>query len=58
MGIPSVVGCINATSKIKTGDKITLSCAERDTSFIYVDELDFTVTKSEIKDIPKLHLKL
>lgn len=46
MGIPAVVGCINATSKIKTDDKMTLSCAEGDTNFIYVKALDFTVTKS------------
>ncbi len=58
MGIPAVVGCNNATDKIKTGDKITVSCAEGDTGFIYAGKLDFTVTKSEIDDMPELPLKI
>jgi len=58
MGIPAVVGCNNATSKIKTGDKITVSCAEGDTGFIYDEKLDFTVSKSEITDMPELPLKI
>jgi pyruvate,water dikinase len=58
MGIPAVVGCGDATRKIKTGDKITVSCAEGDTGFIYEGELDFTVTKSEIDKMPELPLKI
>lgn len=58
MGIPAVVGCGDATSKIKAGDKITVSCAEGDTGFIYEGELDFTVTKSEIDAMPELPLKI
>ena len=33
LGIPAVVGCGNATDLIKTGDQITVSCAEGDTGF-------------------------
>lgn len=58
MGIPAVVGCGDATSKIKTGDKITVSCAEGDTGFIYEGELDFTVTQSEVDAMPELPLKI
>jgi len=58
MGIPAVVGCGDATSKINAGDKITVSCAEGDTGFIYEGELDFTVTKSEIDNMPELPLKI
>ncbi len=58
MGIPAVVGCGDATSKIKAGDKITVSCAEGDTGFIYEGELDFTVTTSEIDNMPELPLKI
>ncbi len=58
MGIPAVVGCGDATSKIKTGDKITVSCAEGDTGFIYEGELNFKVIKSEIDNMPELPLKI
>ncbi|MBL4910792.1 MAG: phosphoenolpyruvate synthase [Alteromonadaceae bacterium] len=58
MGIPAVVGCGDATSKIKAGDKITVSCAEGDTGFIYQGLLDFEVIKSEIDNMPELPLKI
>ena len=58
MGIPAVVGCGNATSKIATGDAVTVSCAEGDTGFIYQGQLEFTVTTSEVDDMPELPLKI
>jgi len=58
MGIPAVVGCGNATSKIANGDEITVSCAEGDTGFIYQGMLDFKVTTSEIDKMPDLPLKI
>ncbi len=58
MGIPAVVGCGNATSLISTGDDITVSCAEGDTGFIYQGKLDYTVTTSEIDQMPPLPLKI
>ena len=38
LGIPAVVGCGNATDAITTGDKVTVSCSEGDTGYIY-DEI-------------------
>ncbi len=58
MGIPAVVGCGDATDKIATGDEITVSCAEGDTGFIYQGKLDFSVTKSEVTNMPDLPLKI
>lgn len=58
MGIPAVVGCGDATSKIKAEDNITVSCAEGDTGFIYQGKLDFKVIKSEIDNMPELPLKI
>ncbi len=58
MGIPAVVGCGNATSKLTTGDDVTVSCAEGDTGFIYEGKLDFTVTTSEVDSMPELPLKI
>tara|TARA_R110000744_G_scaffold12705_5_gene37567 strand:- start:1289 stop:3664 length:2376 start_codon:yes stop_codon:yes gene_type:complete len=58
LGIPAVVGCGNATDVIKNGDKLTVSCAEGDTGFIYGDVLDFDVVTSRIDSMPKIPLKV
>ncbi|MFT4939072.1 MAG: pyruvate,water dikinase, partial [Paraglaciecola sp.] len=58
LGIPAVVGCGNATASISTGDKITVSCAEGDTGFIYGDVLDFDVVTSRVDSMPDVPLKI
>lgn len=58
LGIPAVVGCGNATDSIENGDKVTVSCAEGDTGFIYGDELDFDVVTSRIDAMPNIPLKV
>jgi pyruvate,water dikinase len=58
MGIPAVVGCTNATDLIKTGDEITVSCAEGDTGYIYGQMLDFDVSTSRVDSMPDLPLKI
>ncbi|MFT6990327.1 MAG: pyruvate,water dikinase [Paraglaciecola sp.] len=58
LGIPAVVGCGNATASIENGDKITVSCAEGDTGFIYGDVLDFDVVTSRVDSMPDIPLKV
>ncbi len=58
LGIPAVVGCGNATDIIKAGDKVTVSCAEGDTGYIYGNELEFDVTTSRIDAMPDIPLKV
>ncbi|GAB59127.1 phosphoenolpyruvate synthase [Rheinheimera nanhaiensis] len=58
LGIPAVVGCADATSKIKTGQQVTVSCAEGDTGFIYDGKLDYKVVSSRVDQMPKLDLKI
>lgn len=58
LGIPAVVGCGNATDSIENGDKITVSCAEGDTGYIYGAELEFDVVTSRIDSMPDLPLKV
>ncbi|MDX1392160.1 MAG: phosphoenolpyruvate synthase, partial [Rheinheimera sp.] len=58
LGIPAVVGCGDATSKIKTGQQVTVSCAEGDTGFIYDGKLEYTVVSSRVDQMPKLDLKI
>ncbi|WP_394173399.1 phosphoenolpyruvate synthase [Thalassotalea litorea] len=58
MGIPAVVGCGNATDLLSTNTKVTVSCAEGDTGFIYDGELDFEVKRSEIDNMPDIPFKI
>ena len=58
LGIPAVVGCGDATSSIKTGQQVTVSCAEGDTGFIYDGKLDYKVVSSRVDQMPKLDLKI
>ena len=58
LGIPAVVGCGDATSNIKTGQQVTVSCAEGDTGFIYDGKLDYKVVSSRVDQMPQLDLKI
>ncbi|RDV26179.1 phosphoenolpyruvate synthase [Alteromonas aestuariivivens] len=58
LGIPAVVGCGNATDSLKTGDQVTVSCAEGDTGYIYSKQLEFDVVTSRIDAMPDLPLKV
>lgn len=58
LGIPAVVGCGDATHSIENGDKVTVSCAEGDTGFIYADTLEFDVVTSRVDSMPEIPLKV
>ena len=58
LGIPAVVGCGDATTRIKAGDAVTVSCAEGDTGFIYAGKLEFEINQSDVGDMPALPLKI
>ncbi len=58
LGIPAVVGCGNATDLVKTGQTVTVSCAEGDTGFVYDGILPFNVVTSRVDQMPALKLKI
>ncbi|HAK2656710.1 TPA: phosphoenolpyruvate synthase [Salmonella enterica] len=58
LGIPAVVGCGDATERMKDGEKVTVSCAEGDTGYVYADMLDFSVKSSSVDTMPELPLKV
>ncbi|WJV60835.1 phosphoenolpyruvate synthase [Pectobacteriaceae bacterium C52] len=58
LGIPAVVGCGDATERLHNGQKVTVSCAEGDTGYVYKDVLDFTVKSSQVDEMPALPLKI
>jgi pyruvate,water dikinase len=54
LGIPAVVGCIDATEQLAAGTDVTVSCAEGDTGFIYKGKLDFTIKRSDVASMPEI----
>jgi pyruvate,water dikinase len=58
LGIPAVVGCGDATGHLNDGQKVTVSCAEGDTGYVYGELLDFDVTRSQVDTMPDLPLKI
>lgn len=58
MGIPAVVGCGDATTQIKAGAIVTVSCAEGDTGYVYEGLLAFEHTTADTEKLPDLPLKI
>jgi pyruvate,water dikinase len=58
LGIPAVVGCGDATRKIKDGEPVTVSCAEGDTGFIYQGKLEFERREISLAKMPQAPLKI
>jgi len=58
LGIPAVVGCGDATRKIKDGQPVTVSCAEGDTGFIYEGKLAFERREISLAKMPEAPLKI
>ncbi len=51
LGIPAVVGSAKGTDTIKTGELITVSCAEGDEGRIYDGEVPFEVVETELDNL-------
>ena len=58
LGIPAVVGCGDATRKLKDGQPVTVSCAEGDTGNVYEGLLPFEVSSRERGEMPKIPVKI
>ncbi len=58
LGIPAVVGCGDATARLKEGTLVTVSCAEGDTGFIYDGLLETEVTEVQRGEMPEIKTKI
>ena len=58
LGIPAVVGCGDATHKLKDGTLVTVSCAEGDTGHIYDGLLETEVTEVQRGAMPPIGVKI
>ncbi len=58
LGVPAVVGCGDATDKLKDGVEVTVSCAEGDTGYIYKGDLGFSVDEVALDNMPPIPVKI
>src|SRR5918996_5728339 len=58
LGIPAVVGCGDATHRLKDGQAVTVSCADGDTGNIYEGLLPFEVSSRERGEMPRIPVKI
>jgi len=58
LGIPAVVGCGDASDRLKEGTLVTVSCAEGDTGFIYDGLLETEVTEVQRGTMPEIKTKI
>ncbi len=58
LGIPAVVGCENATRELRTGDEVTVSCAEGAQGHVYAGRIDFTRTRTDLSSLGRPRTEL
>jgi pyruvate, water dikinase len=58
LGIPAVVGCGDATERLKDGSLVTVACSEGDTGFIYDGLIEAEVTEVKPVDLPYCPIKI
>jgi pyruvate,water dikinase len=58
LGIPAIVGSENATGVLKTGQEITVSCAEGEVGYVYEGALAFEVSELPLDKLPKTHTQI
>ncbi|WP_250123822.1 phosphoenolpyruvate synthase [Chroococcidiopsis sp. CCMEE 29] len=58
MGIPAIVGCGNATTVLKSGQEVTISCAEGEEGRVYQGLLPFAVKEVALENLPRTRTKI
>ena len=53
LGVPAVVGTGDGTSKIRTGETVTVSCAEGDVGKVYEGAVPFETSTIDLSHLPK-----
>src|SRR5437762_1345698 len=58
LGIPAVVGCGEATQRIREGQEVTVSCAEGDTGHVYAGLLEIETVEQSLDKMPPCPTKI
>ena len=58
LAVPAIVGCGNATEILKTGQEVTVSCAEGDEGKVYHGLLPFQIKETPLENLPRTRTKI
>jgi len=58
LGVAAVVGCGDATERVRESQEVTVSCAEGETGYVYEGLLDFERKQIELDTLPKIPVKI
>ncbi len=58
LGIPAVVGCGDATEKLKDAQPVTVSCAEGDTGLVYEGLIETVIDELDLGKMPTPPVKI
>ncbi len=58
LGIPCVIGTVNGSQLINTGEEITVSSAEGETGYVYKGILDFEIERIDLGEVPETKTKI
>ena len=58
LGVPAVVGCVDATDRIPNGVPVTVSCAEGDSGYVYAGKQPFSIKRVALDHMPEVPLKI
>lgn len=58
LGIPAIVGAVNATDVLREGEIVTVSCAEGESGFVYHGAIDFEVNTQAQSALPPAPCKI
>jgi pyruvate,water dikinase len=58
LGLPAIVGTQTGTEQLKTGQIVTMSCAEGETGFVYEGKLEFDIDKTDLSALGQPKTKI
>lgn len=58
LGLPAIVGSEHGTEVLKTGETVTVSCAEGEQGFVYAGLLPFDIERLDMAELPSVKTKV
>ncbi len=58
LGVPAIVGCVDATEKLAEGREVTVSCGEGEEGIVYDGSVKFTKSEFDLRDLPSIKTPL
>ncbi len=58
LGVPAVVGTVDATTRLADGDEVTVSCAEGSVGRVYRGRAEVSVERTRLADLPELRTRM